>query len=75
MSKLLRLKATGMERSVTPKECVGIERASVWDAPHIAERLLDTFMGRPNIIEVRNRVRFKDFETLFNRKAKPAAEE
>ena len=52
--------SAGMERSATPEECVGLERASVWDARHIAERLLDTFMGRPNQIEVRNRVRFDD---------------
>ena len=52
---------TGMERSATPEECVGIERASVWDAWHIEERLLDTFMGRPNEIEIRGRVRFEDF--------------
>ena len=51
----------GMKRRVTPEECVGIERASVWDAWHIAERLLDTFMGRPNEIEIRSRVRFEDF--------------
>ena len=50
----------GMERNVTPEECVGIERAAVWDAPHIAERLLDTFMGRPNEDEIRMRVRFED---------------
>ena len=52
--------SSGMERSATPEECVGLERASVWDAWHIEERLLDTFMGRPNQIEVRNRVRFDD---------------
>lgn len=54
--------STGMERRVTPEECVGIERASVWDAPNIAERLLDTFMGRPNEEEIRSRVRFEDYE-------------
>ena len=51
----------GMKRMVTPQECVGIERAAVWDAPNIAERLLDTFMGRPNGEEIRSRVRFEDF--------------
>lgn len=54
--------STGMERRVTPEECVGIERASVWDARHIAERLLDTFMGRDNAQEIRSRVRFEDYE-------------
>ena len=51
---------TGRERRVTPAECVGIERAASWDANHIEERLLDTFMGRPNLCEVHARVRFDD---------------
>lgn len=53
--------STGMERSATPQECVGLERAAVWDAPNIAARLLDTFMGRPNDEEIRSRVLFEDF--------------
>lgn len=60
--KCLIFDTTGMERRVTPEECVGIERASVWDARHIAERLLDTFMGRDNAQEIRSRVRFEDYE-------------
>ncbi|MGI5241940.1 immunity 26/phosphotriesterase HocA family protein [Dactylosporangium sp. CA-139066] len=47
----------GLERAATPQECVGLERAAVWDMPHIEERLLDTFEGRPNGYEVRARVR------------------
>lgn len=47
----------GMERQATPQECIGLERAAVWDAPHIVQRLLDHFMGRPNDPEIRNRVR------------------
>jgi hypothetical protein len=47
----------GMEKEVGPEECIGIERAAVWDPPHIEQRLLDTFMGRPNEDEVRARVR------------------
>ncbi len=51
--------STGMERQVSPKECIGIEEAGVWDANHIEERLLDHFMGRPNAAEIRSRVRLK----------------
>ena len=51
----------GMKRMVTPEECVGIERCSVWDAEHITERLLDHFMGRPNEDVIHMRVRFEDF--------------
>jgi hypothetical protein len=47
----------GMERQATPEECIGLERAAVWDARHIAKRLLDHFMGRPNEAEMRARVR------------------
>jgi hypothetical protein len=46
----------GMQRQATPEECIGLERAAVWDAPHIARRLLDHFMGRPNEAEIRARV-------------------
>jgi hypothetical protein len=52
--------SAGMERSATPEECVGLERASVWDPPLIETRLLDTFEGRPNEAEIRARVRFDD---------------
>ena len=47
----------GMKREVTPEECIGIEQAAIWEAHGIAERLLDTFMGRPNEEEIRSRVR------------------
>ena len=47
----------GMKRSATPEECIGIERASVWDGHHIEERLLDNLLGRPNAQEIRGRVR------------------
>jgi len=49
----------GMERKVGPEECVGLERAAVWDMHHIEERLLDTFLGRPNEDEIRARVRLQ----------------
>ncbi len=49
----------GMEKEVGPEECIGLERAAVWDVHHIEQRLLDTFMGRPNEAETRARVRFE----------------
>jgi Immunity protein 26 len=50
----------GRERPATPEECIGLEKASVWDPHHVEQRLLDTFMGRPNEDEIRARVRLFD---------------
>ena len=49
----------GNERAATPEECIGLERDAVWDQEHIEERLLDTFMGRPNAAEQHLRVRLQ----------------
>ena len=49
----------GNRRQAEPEECVGLERASVWEAHHIEGRLLDTFQGRPNAAEIHARVRLK----------------
>jgi hypothetical protein len=49
----------GNERIATPRECVGLERAAVWEAHHVEERLLDTFEGRQNATEQRLRVRLE----------------
>lgn len=49
--------SAGMEKEVGPEACVGIERAAAWRHDHIEQRLLDTFMGRPNISELSARVR------------------
>jgi hypothetical protein len=38
----------GNMRRVTPEECVGLERAAVWDAEHVTARLRDHYSGRPN---------------------------
>lgn len=51
--------SAGMERQATPEECVGLERAAVWDPHHIEQRLLDTFMGLPNEHEMESRVRLR----------------
>lgn len=41
--------SAGNERRATPQECEGLERVSVWEANHVQDRLLDTFLGRPNV--------------------------
>ena len=51
--------SVGMDREATPEECVGLERAAVWETYHIEQRLLDTFMGRPNQSEEHSRVRLQ----------------
>lgn len=51
--------SAGMEKEVGPEECIGIEQAAVWEPHGIEQRLLDTFMGRPNAEEVRSRVRLQ----------------
>jgi hypothetical protein len=38
----------GNVRDAQPQECIGLERAVVWEQHHVEERLLNTFMGRPN---------------------------
>ena len=49
----------GNERRAEPQECIGLERASVWEEVGVEERLLDTFMGRPNATAERHKVRLK----------------
>lgn len=38
----------GRARAATPEECVGLERAAVWAAEHIEERVRDHYQNRPN---------------------------
>ncbi len=40
----------GNSREATPKECIGLEPATVWESHGVEERLLDSFMGRPNAV-------------------------
>jgi hypothetical protein len=47
----------GSSTDATPEECMGLERAAVWNALHVETRLLDTFAGRPNTSVERARVR------------------
>ena len=39
----------GTMRSVPPEECEGLERAAVWEAVHVQERIRDHYAGRPNV--------------------------
>jgi hypothetical protein len=49
----------GNERSAEPQECIGLERSAVWEEENVEERLLDTFMGRPNFSVEHLKVRLK----------------
>ena len=49
----------GYERDVEPHECVGLERAAVWEKEATEERLLDALLGRPNADEERLKVRLQ----------------
>lgn len=37
-----------ISRPASFEECEGLERAAVWDASHVEDRLRDHFAGRPN---------------------------
>lgn len=39
---------TGEISSATRKECEGLERAAVWEAIHVEERIRDYYLGVPN---------------------------
>lgn len=43
--------SAGNKRAAKPQDCIGLERAAVWEQQHVEERLLDIFMGRPNVTE------------------------
>ncbi|MFE8595588.1 immunity 26/phosphotriesterase HocA family protein [Archangium violaceum] len=49
----------GNSRSAEPQECVGLEVLAVWEQHAVEERLLDTFMGRPNDTVERLKVRLQ----------------
>jgi Immunity protein 26 len=49
----------GHEYPANPEQCVGLERAAVWEPHQIERRLLDRFMGRPNEMEIRLRVQLE----------------
>lgn len=39
---------TGNIKPTKRKDCIGLERASVWEPSHINDRLIDHFEGKPN---------------------------
>ncbi|HZH15043.1 MAG TPA: Imm26 family immunity protein [Archangium sp.] len=49
----------GNSRTAEPEECVGLERAAVWEQDSIEERLLDALLGRPNAAEEHLKVRLR----------------
>ena len=49
----------GNKRAAEPQDCVGLERAAVWEQDSVEERLLDTFLGRPNAAEEHLKVRLR----------------
>ena len=49
----------GNSRTAEPQECVGLERAAVWEQDSIEERLLDALLGRPNAAEEHLKVRLR----------------
>ena len=40
--------ATSQETDASYEECIGLERAAVWEPEHIEDRLEDFFYGRNN---------------------------
>jgi hypothetical protein len=50
---------TGYEKAAEPQECVGLERAAVWERNGVERRLLDAFLGQPNAETERQKVRLR----------------
>jgi hypothetical protein len=51
--------AAGNSRRAEPPECIGLERSAVWEEVGVEQRLLDSFMGRPDAAVDRLKVRLK----------------
>jgi len=49
ISGKLSIYQNGQERPATASECVGLERAAVWDAMHVEERISDYVHGKENV--------------------------
>jgi hypothetical protein len=41
---------TGVMKEADRKNCVGLERAAVWEAEHVESRLKDHYANKPNIL-------------------------
>lgn len=50
-----RIYYKGEIRSVDKEECLGLERAAVWEPEHIEERIRDHYAGKPNMYVDRDR--------------------
>ena len=48
VDKSLSLYVEGEEHPASLADCVGLERAAVWDPEQVEDRLRDHFAGRPN---------------------------
>ena len=48
ITKKLSIYSNGQERPATREECEGLEKAAVWDAEHVEDRLRDYYLGQPN---------------------------
>ncbi|MDZ4784932.1 MAG: Imm26 family immunity protein [bacterium] len=57
--KCIIFDSEGLEQHVSPEDCIGVERAEVWESYHLEQRLLDTFQGKQNAAELYSRVRLK----------------
>ncbi|RQO64361.1 hypothetical protein DBR43_33045 [Pedobacter sp. KBW06] len=40
---------SGKIEKTQKNKCIGLERASVWEGEHVEERIVDYYLGRPNI--------------------------
>jgi hypothetical protein len=56
-AKCVIFDSAGYERAATPQECVGIEKAAVWDADNVERRLLAHVLGLPDDQSERLKVR------------------
>jgi hypothetical protein len=45
---IFRIYENGKMRPATREECVGLERAAVWEPEHVEDRLRDHYAGRKN---------------------------
>lgn len=48
ITKKLYLYCDGKQTSASFEECFGLEKAAVWEAGHIEDRLMDYFLGKSN---------------------------
>jgi len=54
---VFRIYDNGVIRAAAKEECIGLERAAVWEPEHIESRLADYYNGKPNKWELQMRLR------------------